>query len=229
MPTDATPAWPAANPRLWMLVSPGLPVGGFSYSQGLEQAVQLRWVASRADAESWIGGVARRLLPAVDLPYLARLYDALERQDADAFAHWNAELLASRDTSELRAEDAAMGEALTRLLDGLGLAGDGVPPMPRLAFAASFARACRAFAIPRQTACSAYAWVWCENQVAAAVKLVPLGQTEGQQMLLALADELETLVAGGLACEDEDLGFTVPGLAIASAAHETLYSRVFRS
>ena len=215
--------------RLWLLLSPALPVGGYSYSQGLEFAVAAGWVSSFAEARAWIAGLAAVVLPHLDLPLLARMARAARAGDRAAMTYWNAYLLASRETAELRMEDLAMGRALQRLLGDLG-DGEGSDLLPaQPTFAASFACAGLQWQIGDTELCAAYAWVWSDNQVAAAIKLVPLGQTDGQRLLLELADGLAALTRQALACADEDLGMTATGLAIASAAHETQYTRLFRS
>jgi len=215
--------------RLWMLVSPALPVGGFSYSQGMEYAVSVGWIRTFEDARSWIDGLARSVLPRLDLPLLARMARALRADDAAELAYWNGHLLASRETAELRREDGNMGRALRRLAHGLH---GGPRPVDALAtptFAASFADLGVCWGVPLDALCAAYAWVWCDNQIAAAVKLVPLGQTEGQRLLLELTDALDTITAFALDCTDAELGQAATGMAIASSAHETQYSRLFQS
>jgi urease accessory protein len=102
-------------------------------------------------------------------------------------------------------------------------------PERRLPFASAFAVAAVAWSIPADDACAGYAWAWCEAQVAAAVKLVPLGHTAGQRTLLALGAEIPAVVEIAAACRDDDIGVSLPGLAIASALHETQYTRLFRS
>lgn len=215
------------DPRFWMLLSPALPVGGYSYSQGLEYAVQAGWVGDYAGAADWIGGVAESVLPRVDLPILARLHGALAAGEEAAVARWDACLAAHRESRELLCEDRRMGAALARLLDALDV--DAAPLPARPSFATSFAAAALAWHIDVRRTLAGYAWVWCENQVAAAVKLVPLGQSQGQQLLLRLAARLDDIVGRALAAADNDIGQSLPGLALASALHETQYSRLFRS
>ncbi|MFP6814761.1 MAG: urease accessory protein UreF [Pseudomonadales bacterium] len=217
------------DPRLWLLISPALPVGGYSYSHGLEHAVAAGWVSNLSDARDWITGLARDVLPRLDLPVLAKIYRCAEGDDAPGIVRWNAVLLASRESAELQREDAEMGEALKRLLTDL-VRGDAIEILPeKSAFATSFAVACLQWGIDVADACAGYAWVWCENQVAAAVKLVPLGQTDGQKILLEMVQQVHELAELALAVSDDDVGMTCPALAIASAAHETQYSRQFRS
>lgn len=163
---------------------------------------------------------------ALDLPVLLRAHRAWTRGEATTVARLSRELEARRDTAELRFEDMAMGGALTQLLVNLG---EPLPPAPRLPFASAFAVACANWRIAEEDACAGFAWAWCESQVAAAVKLVPLGHMAGQRVLLALGDEISTAVAAASALTDDDIGATLPGLAIASAPHETQYTRLFRS
>jgi urease accessory protein len=150
--------------------------------------------------------------------------------DAEGLDHWNAFLLAARESAELRAEDRYLGLALARLLGDLGI-DEARPGSPeRLwGFATPFALATERFAITLDEAALGYACVWCEQLVAAAVKLIPLGQTAGQRLLLGLGAMIPAAVRAGCALADEDLGETAPGLGIASARHETQYTRLFRS
>ncbi|MEM8767147.1 MAG: urease accessory UreF family protein, partial [Pseudomonadota bacterium] len=187
-------AAPAVDPRLWMLVSPTLPVGGYSYSQGIEHAVLCGRLNSAADVSNWVSGLLDAAIGRVDLPILARLYQASEAADPAAVKYWNRQLLARRETAELRREDLLMGEALERLIADLQL--PALPAMgQRATFALALARASLAFTIPLLSCLTAYGWIWCDNQIAAAVKLVPLGQTDGQRLLLALTEQLQDTVA----------------------------------
>jgi len=215
----------ASTLKLWQLISPTLPVGAYSYSQALEYAHFEGTVHDEASALRWLRdglmlGVAR-----LDLPILLRVHDAWAGGDGAAALRWSRTLEARRETAELRFEDLAMGGALAQLLASLN------EPLPdrRLPFASAFAVAAVNWSIPAADACAGYAWAWCEAQVAAAVKLVPLGHTAGQRMLLALGDALPAVVESAATCADEDIGASLFGLAIASALHETQYTRLFRS
>ncbi|MEL7538320.1 MAG: urease accessory UreF family protein [Pseudomonadota bacterium] len=218
----------AVNPALWLLISPALPVGGYSYSQGLEFAVEAGWLTSTTDVDDWLFGVAGATLVHQDLACLARLHDAVANGDADATLRWNRALSASRETAELLDEDRQMGLALARLLrDVMPEATELLPAAPT--FATAFAAACVANSIDMDAALAAYAWVWHENQVAAAIKLVPLGQTDGQRLMLAAGERLAHLVECARAVDDDDIGLTLPAVAIASAQHERQHTRLFRS
>ncbi|HEU4778465.1 MAG TPA: urease accessory protein UreF, partial [Steroidobacteraceae bacterium] len=200
------------DPRLLQLASPTLPVGAYSYSGGLESAVEAGIVTDAASAQRWIGDVLEHSVLKMEAPLLLRL---IEEPDA----RWNEDFLASRETAELRAETVQMGYSLNRLLPDLGVE---ACPYEEPSFPAVFAQAVRAWGIPARQALTAYLWAWLENQVMAAVKAVPLGQTDGQKMLLALGARLQEV------SEDEPGNFA-PGLAILSSRHETQYSRLFRS
>jgi len=217
------------DPRLWQLVSPTLPVGGYAYSQGLETAVAAGWVVDEATCMTWVDGLAQHVMPRVDLPLLHRMHDAQRRRDTAAALSWNRELLAMRESAELRFEDQTMGRALARLARELGCAmpvddGDDAP-----SYAAAFAWLASRWDINAEAAVAGYLWSWCENQIAAAVKLIPLGQTAGQLLLRELGDALPARAAAAMRCADADLGMTAPGLGIASALHETQHTRLFRS
>lgn len=203
--------------RLLQLASPTLPVGAYSYSGGLEAACEAGVVADAAGAQRWIGDVLEFSVARMEAPMLLRMM-----KDPD----WNETFLASRETAELRAETVQMGYSLNRLFKDLGL---GEVPAHEPSFPAAFAYAATQWKIEPEAALQAYLWAWLENQVMAAVKAVPLGQTDGQRILLALGDRIEGLVKKAMQMKDEDLGNFAPGLAVLSAQHETQYSRLFRS
>ena len=196
--------------RLLQLASPTLPVGAYSYSQGLEAAVEAGIVTDAASAERWIGDVLEFSVARSDVPLLWRM---LQGEDC------NEEFIASRETAELRAETLQMGHSLARLLASLGVHA----PEGEMAYAAVYALAARAWNIEPRAALVGYLWGWLENQVMAAVKAVPLGQTDGQRILMGLGARLEAI--------DPRTEFSnfAPGLAVLSARHETQYSRLFRS
>jgi urease accessory protein len=211
--------------RLWQLISPTLPVGGFSYSQGLEQAVEAGLVSDEASAANWIEGVLRHGIRSTDLPILKRILSAWSRGERERALAWNDRLLAMRETSELRFEDRAMGGALARLMPKLGLE---VPDRP-LSFTAAFGISASQCGINEHEAMAGFAWTWAELQVAAAVKLVPLGHSSGQRLLWNLGTALDEIVEAAAGLDDENVGMSLPGFAIVSAKHEIQYTRLFRS
>jgi len=216
--------------RLLQLVSPSLPIGMYCYSQGFEHAVEDGWITDSAEAGEWISGILENCMLGVDLPILSRLYDAWEQQDLEAIEKWSATLLAYRETSELRAEDRQTGQALARLLVGMDLT-EAAQWQRKLntTQATMFAFAAVKWNIPKQATLAGFLWSWLENQILCAVKLVPLGQVAGQQLIFKLSKKIPGLLEQGLELKDYELGGSVFGLALASSRHEMQYSRLFRS
>ena len=203
-------------PRLLQLASPTLPVGAYSYSQGLEAAIEAKLVFDSSTAEAWIADV-------LELSVARMEAQVLRAQIASPTQERNDFFVATRETAELRAETLQMGQSLARLLADLG-----VPvAIEEPAFATAFALAVRHWKIEPHEAVVAYLWSWLENQVMAAVKAVPLGQTAGQKMLLSLGDRLGALA--DLKLDESAWTNFTPGLAYLSSRHETQYSRLFRS
>jgi urease accessory protein len=216
--------------RLLQLASPALPVGAYSYSQGLESAVEAGLVKDAASAERWIGDVFALAIAAMEAPVAWRLGQAWSAGDAAAALRWNEEFLASRETAELRAETVQMGYSLRRLARELGVDGaSALDGWEEVSFPAAFMLVAAAWRIAPEDALTAYLWAWLENQALAAVKTVPLGQTDGQRLLLALGGRVAPAVLAAVDFSDDDLTNFAPGLAILSARHETQYSRLFRS
>lgn len=216
--------------RLLQLASPGLPIGMYSYSQGLERAVDDGWVNDLQQTEEWIAGILEQCLLRVDLPIAARLYDAWSEQDEKAVENWSITLLAWRETAELRAEDRQTGQALARLLANMDLSEAGSwQRKDDTTLAAMFALAAVKWQIPKKEMLAGYVWGWLENQVLNAVKLVPLGQVAGQRLLYKISVYIPELLQQGLQLEDDEIGGSVFGAALASSRHEMQYSRLFRS
>lgn len=223
----------SALSKLLQLASPALPVGAFSYSQGLEAAAEAGIVHDAPSAQRWISDVLELSVARMEAPLLLRLCRAWCDADHVAVEHWNALFLASREAAELRAETVQMGYSLRRLLVDLDNArGETIghlQALEEIAYPTAYAYAVVQWSIDVTQALIAYLWSWLENQVIAAIKAVPLGQTDGQKILLALGETLVTIAARAETIRDEDLGSFAPGLAILSGRHETQYSRLFRS
>jgi urease accessory protein len=219
--------------RLLQLASPTLPIGAYSYSQGLEWAVEVGEVRDGTTAGVWIGDVLELVIAPGEAAVLFRLLAAGGQGDWPRFAIWNAWFRASRETAELRAETEQTGGSLAKLLSEVGrLDVRTLAMMGKLApitLPAAFAIAARAFGVPVDAALAGYVWSWLENQVLAAIKLVPLGQVAGQRLLIALGEKIPCVVATASTIDDADLSTFAPGLCLASARHETQYSRLFRS
>jgi urease accessory protein len=199
--------------RLLQLASPTLPVGAYSYSQGLEAAAEAGIVTDAASARSWIADVLELSVARMELAVLRSQLEEPSQALNDFF-------LASRETAELRAETLQMGHSLQKLLVDLGVE----VPINQPALPTAYACAARAWGIAANEAALAYLWSWLENQVVAALKAIPLGQTAGQKILLELGGRLAALVE-----KEAQWSNFAPGLAFLSARHETQYSRLFRS
>ncbi|MBX6391924.1 MAG: urease accessory protein UreF [Burkholderiales bacterium] len=216
--------------RLLQLSSPALPVGAYSYSQGLEWAVEDGTVRDAATAQRWIGDVLRYTMGRFEAPVWLRLHAAWQRDDLDAVAHWNARFLASRESAELRAETLQMGYSLRALLRDLReLDVAPLDAFDALCYPTAAAFAAARWRIDAQAGLVAYLWAWAENLAMAALKAVPLGQVAGQRMLSALLPALESAAREAATLADAELSNFAPGLAMASSLHETQYSRLFRS
>lgn len=214
--------------RLWQLISPTLPIGSFAYSQGLEYAVDIGWIKNEQQTYDWIRGQVKNTLSTLDIPVMQRIYQAWQNEDIETVLYWNQWLLAARESKELQDEDLQLGQALHRLLKGLDISlpiDDDI----EWAYAGLFAYAAVKWDIPFAEAANGYIWAWSENQVAAAIKIVPLGQTAGQRILSKVLSDIPIAIEKALTLNEEDIGVLAPGLGIASALHETQYSRLFRS
>jgi urease accessory protein len=166
----------------------------------------------------------------LDVPLLLRLRTAFDRDDEAAATLWSARLLASRETAELRAEERHLARALAKVLCGLQVPGaDAWLQQAAATHAALFALAARHGGIAPDAMAQGYLWAWCENQVIAAQKLMPFGQSAGQRVLDVLLRDIPAVVAHACGLQDADIGSSVPRAIMGSAWHETQYSRLFRS
>lgn len=219
--------------RLMQLSSASLPVGGYAFSQGLEQAIDCGWLRKQTEVHEWLEMQLLHAVAQVDLPALKLLMAAAEKGDWPELIRLNDLVLACRETKELRLTDTAMGEALVRLLNSLEIAqpfihGRGTTP-DQVSFVSLFAIAAAHWEINYPSAALGFSWSWLENQVAAATKLVPLGQTQAQVLLGELQPVLSEALRIAEQVDEEQIGAGLPALAIASALHEQQYSRLFRS
>ena len=219
--------------RLLQLASPALPIGAYSYSQGLEWVIEQRQVQDRASASRWIGDMLRLVVAPGEAAILWRLLGAVRRAEWREVVEWNDTFRASRETAELRTETEQMGGSLARLAGDLGLLDDSAREasgaMAPVTLPAAYALAARGFGIDPSDALAAYVWAWLENQVLCAVKAIPLGQLAGQRMLLDLGAHVPAAAKLASSIADADISTFAPGLAIASSRHETQYTRLFRS
>ncbi|RJG05471.1 urease accessory protein UreF [Noviherbaspirillum cavernae] len=223
----------AALLHLLQLASPSLPIGAYSYSQGLEAALENGTVRDEVSARTWILDTLHHVVARFEAPILWRLLHAFAARDAAAVTEWTERFVAARDTAEFRAETIQMGYSLSKLVIDLKLADDALldilqaqkdTPLPT-------AMACAAVAldVPHDAALLGMLFSWAENQVLVCVKSVPLGQVSGQRLLLSLRQELENAAQTARQLADHELSNWSPGLSLLSMQHEVQYSRLYRS
>ncbi len=216
--------------HLLQLTSPSLPIGLYSYSQGMEKAVEDGWLKDERAVTDWLAGLLDCCMARTDAPILGRLYDAWVEANESAVAHWSDDLLAFRETDELRAEDRRAGLALMRLLSAMESSRAKTWSCHQsTCLATAFSLAGVERRIPKAELIAGYLWSWLEHQVVCAVKLVPLGQTAGQRLLARLLPRIVGALDQALRLDDAEIGGSSPAWALASSRHETQYCRLFRS
>lgn len=224
---------PLALVRLLQLASPMLPIGAYSYSQGLEWAITVGDVADPAGVRAWIGSTLKLVVAPGEAAVAWRVLTAAQGGDWQDAVEWNDWFRASRETAELRAETEQMGASLFKLAFDLDLldaaARAAANAMTPITLPAAYALIARGFGLPAEASLTAYVWSWLENQVLAAVKTIPLGQLAGQRLLADLGAEIPSAVLIARSIDDDEVSSFAPGLALASSRHETQYSRLFRS
>lgn len=218
----------AALLHLLQFASPALPIGGYSYSQGLESALEEGLVTDAASAHAWIARCLDEVVARWEAPLLWRLMGAFAARDVNAVLELAERFLASRDSAELRAESVQMGYSLARLLAELG-AGDTSALQGEVTLPLAYACAVDGLDIPHEEALLASIFAWTENQVLVCVKSVPLGQVAGQRLLLALRPDVEHAARIARELPDEALSNWTPGLSMLSMRHEVQHGRLYRS
>jgi urease accessory protein len=218
--------------QLMWLASPALPVGGFSYSEGLEATVECGLVSDEASATNWLVDQLHLSLGRADLAVVAKAIGAWRRRDWAHVRELNDWVLQTRETSELRLQSEQMGKSLLEWLrnhdtaskEDIQVCADLKPTYP-----VAFALAASATKASVRDALHAFAFGWAENMMSAAIKSVPLGQSAGQRILSGLANDIPEAVEQAMRISDSERQAFSPMLAILSAQHETQYSRLFRS
>lgn len=216
--------------RLMHLISPTLPVGAYAYSRGLEQAAELGWVTDERTCRLWIEGMILHSLARVDAPILLRAYRAYADGDLAAVDRWAEIASALRESAELREEDRITGASLAQILADLGIA-EARPwsRRPDACFSLLFGLAAVRWNISRDEALVGYLFAMADAMVGAAIRIISLGQTAGHRILAGLDPVIQTAASIAEQLPDEELGAPTHGLALASALHETVYTRLFRS
>jgi urease accessory protein len=222
--------------QLMQLASPALPVGGFSYSEALESAVNAGIVSDEAAAQNWLIGQLHLSLSRSDLAVVNKAFSAWQRADFEHITELNAWVTTTRETAELRQQTEQMGRSLGAWMRNRSADQNHDAAMAHLAqlspaptWPVAFALAALHTGAPCREALLSFAFGWAENMMQAALKSVPLGQSAGQRILAALTADIPAVVDHAMALMDSERVAFTPMLAIFSAQHETQYSRLFRS
>jgi urease accessory protein len=218
--------------QLMWLASPALPIGGFSYSECLEAAVDTARAATESEASAWLIDQLHLTLARSDLPAVAQAIGAWRDNDMARVGQLNAWVLQTRESAELRAQTEQMGKSLLEWLKNhttatpaqIAVLAGQEPTYP-----IAYALAASATQAPVRECLLAYAFGWAENMTQAAIKSVPLGQSAGQRILSALTAEIPAAIDHALTVTDDNRQAFSPMLAILSSQHEVQYSRLFRS
>jgi urease accessory protein len=218
--------------QLMWLASPALPIGGFSYSECLEAAVDTARAATESEASAWLVDQLHLTLARSDLPAVAQAIGAWRDDDMARVTQLNAWVLQTRESAELRAQTEQMGKSLLEWLKNhttatpaqIAVLAGQEPTYP-----IAYALAASATQAPVRECLLAYAFGWAENMTQAAIKSVPLGQSAGQRILSALTAEIPLAIDHALTIDDDNRQAFSPMLAILSSQHEVQYSRLFRS
>ena len=220
--------------RALHLASPALPIGSFSYSQGLETAVELGIVGSEEGALKWIANGLTEIIGRCDAPVVAFIYRACRAplmESLPQITFWNNWFLRSRESMELRRETEQMGWSLLQLATTLNWIPPNSPsqhPDP-IALPTAFALSAAALDLSEETTLTAFCFSWLETQVAAAMKMVPLGQSAGHRILTHCRNHVADVVSSAATLAADEISSWAPMLGILSARHESQYSRLFRS
>jgi len=220
-----------AKARLLHILSPALPTGAYSYSQGIETAAELGWLTTEERFYSWLLEQINGVLAYQELPLLARMYHACVNEDSDSFSAWAQTTLAYRDTMELRNEENYRAAAFIRIIKSLPDKALRDIPEPTIAITplAGIAWVAVKLDIPLQDLLLAFAHSWLEASIANGVKLIPLGQSQGQSLLYRLTPFYGEALVLSQTLNDEDIGYSAVAVSLASCQHETQHTRIYRS
>ncbi len=216
--------------RLYQLISPSLPVGSFTYSQGLEWAIEKGWVSNVTELKHWLSNQLMDSIATLELPILAKMTQLIKDEKWQEAQEWSDFVIANRETKELRLEERQRGLAFSMLLPKLGIElNQTTLPMVKQTQISAFALAANHWQLSERKLAVAYAWGWLENATIVGIKLVPLGQSAGQQLLLEMADVILQAVDKSQHWPEHLIGSFTPAQVLASSRHESQYTRLFRS
>nr|WP_108646852.1 urease accessory protein UreF [Polynucleobacter rarus] len=218
------------------LASPALPIGGFSYSQGLEAAINIGLVHDQVSAKNWIQTNLHSVIANAEAIIWVYLFQGWQNSDLAKISYWNQWFWASRETSEFRAETIQMGWSLAKLMQELERGTDEqlklLKDVKKITLPCAHSYACQITGMTEREGLQTYLYSWIENQVMAAMKSVPLGQVAGQKTLLAILDTISDMMDEifiKIALQEKPINTFSIQLSVLSARHESQYSRLFRS
>jgi urease accessory protein len=216
--------------RALQLSSSLCPIGAFAYSQGLETAIERGWVSSEGELREWMLGLGANALCKLDLPLLLLAHDSARLDNQRELFALAERVLASREARELADQERQLGSSLASVLVNLGVAAaEPFRGHPSASYLVSFAVGAAHFALGAELAMTGYCFAWCEQQVSAASRLVPLGHMAAQRVLSEVLSAVPRWLAAAREVPEHQIGSSTPGLAMSLAWHETQYTRLFRS
>jgi urease accessory protein len=216
--------------NLLQLASPVIPIGAYSYSEGLENLVETGIITNQQELKNWSINELNYGSITIETAIMLRAYNSIINQKLDNLEYWNNWITAARETSELREQSWQMGTSLLKLLLDLDLPTDITNYLASPCnYAIAFGLGAAYWRLTSIDATLAYLHSWCTNLITAGVKLIPLGQTQGQQILKELHQTITLNAERILSLQDEELFTCNWGLSLASMAHQTQYTRLFRS
>lgn len=225
---NARPPSCLPSARAFQLASQALPIGAFAYSGGLESALDIGLLEGEEDAAELLGSWMEASLAYLDLPSFLFMRRAFLTDDIARASSLSTRLLASRESSELQAQDRQMARALRRVLLRLAPGSFEEKWMPST-YAEALARAAVEYGLEQEVAKMVLCYGWVEQHTSALCRLIPLGPLAGQTLLDSCLRRLPTVIATADSVTEEEIGASCPGMALASALHETQYTRLFRS
>jgi urease accessory protein len=219
---------------LLQLCNSSFPLGAYSYSEGLETLVEEKQIIDSKSLNKWLVNELKYGSIRIELAIVIRSYNCYFKKDLEGLLYWNNWFSASRETSELRQQSWQMGKSLLRLILSFEPENQSLQQIINsfnapCNYGIAFGIITAHWGIKMENVLLGYVHNWVNNLINVAVKLIPLGQTEGQKLLLNINQEIITNINVIISLKDEELSSCSWGLSLASLKHEQLYSRLFRS